>query len=65
MTLLDDSLKLYSPQLHFVIEDIFYEIFHVQMRMFQNAKKSQQGDAQVRVCFELMVNEVVYKCVAS
>ncbi|KAK6617456.1 hypothetical protein RUM43_014465 [Polyplax serrata] len=49
MTLLDDSLKLYSPQLHFVIEDIFYEIFHVQMRMFQNAKKSQQGDAQIEL----------------
>ena len=39
MTLFEDCMKLYSSHLFHVIEDVLYEIFNIQFKVLQSAKK--------------------------
>ncbi|EEB12116.1 exocyst complex component, putative [Pediculus humanus corporis] len=50
MTLFEDCMKLYSSHLFHVIEDVLYEIFNIQFKVLQSAKKlhkSSESEAQI------------------
>ena len=49
MTLLEDCLRLYSSDLHFIIEYVLQDVFHTQLRMFQNALRTHNQDIEVQL----------------